>query len=428
MRPQADMLIRFRSRLLFDTQQVFTGEYVQPVGGKRGRVKIGRCEQDIEASRSSNHAKGESVLVVRTSAPSAAGDAGILPAPPSRPGPASVATKKLRGVPFSAPEEETLALRFLVSTGSTSSAVHPGVLNITQGTWSIDTGTTLDAISWGTLQPDAGRLRKYWILPGGGTGVGTNSIAASVSLGGGASPIGADGRTAIQLYNTLTSSVTEHLSLAVGRRFMQPVPDGGEWWYVEWDNGAGDQAHLKTIALDLSGGPTIINSTGIFTFPRLAAFSLTSTLGISAVFNGTVTAPVQCFRFPRDNSFTAAVTGFTPFGSANISDVHFVQSGRPDATLNSWGPKIVNLGVVSSFSNMSATGGPVVESAIPISEALTGLLESSDIIGDAIRVAVVGNTTGGDDTVRLMTKSTGDAGTMFSGPTGVFIEAVWIEG
>ena len=418
------MLLRFRARVLRDAQQVFTGEYVQPVGGKRGLVKIGRCEQDIEAARSSNHAKGESVLVVRVASPS--GDAGIQPAPPSRRGPTSVATKELRGVPFSAPEDETIALRFLVSTGATSSVVHPGVLNITQATWSIDTGTTLDAITWGTLQPDLGTGRKYWILPNGGSNVGTNSIAASVSRGGGASPTLADGRTAIQLYNTLTSSVTEHLSSAVGYRFMQPVPDGGEWWYVEWHNGAGDQAHLKTIDLDLGGAAATINSTGFLDFPRLAAFSLTQTLAISAEFNGTVTAPFRCYRFPRDNAFTATDTGFSPFGSPFISDVHFVQSGRPDSSLNSWGPKIV--GAASSFSNMSTTAGPVVESAIPISEALTGPLESADIIGDTNRVVVVGNTTGGNDTVRLMTKSTGAAGTMFGGPTGTFFEAVWIEG
>lgn len=99
MRPRADMLMRYRSRLLRDVRQVFTGAYVQPVGSQRGRVEIGRCLQDVDASRSSNHAKGESVLVVRTPG----GDSGILPAPPSRPGPASLATKKLRGEPFSAP-------------------------------------------------------------------------------------------------------------------------------------------------------------------------------------------------------------------------------------------------------------------------------------------------------------------------------------
>lgn len=99
MEPRADLLLRFRSRLVDDVQQVHRGTYVQPVGGKRGRVLIGRCEQEIDASRFSNHIKGSSVLVIGTPATGF----GIFPAPPGNPGPASVATLKIRGESFKAP-------------------------------------------------------------------------------------------------------------------------------------------------------------------------------------------------------------------------------------------------------------------------------------------------------------------------------------
>ena len=426
MEPLANLILRVTSALEDRVQQVFTGTYEQPVGGKLGRVLIGRCTQAVDAARFSNHHKGDGVMVVGSNAGTHQTGYAILPAPPGNPGPASVATLKISGESFAAPEDEILNLRFLVPTGippSATSAVHPGTLNLTQGTFDIDTGTTLDSITWGTLLPDLGTFRKYWILPGGGEDVGANSICASVSLGDGASAIGNDGRTAIQLYNTTTSTVTEHLSTAVGSRFMQPVPDGDFWFFVEWSNGVAHRATLYQIALDLTGGPIIVDQTGLFTFPRLAAFSLTPTLGISAVFNGTSTAPVDCFRFQRDGSGTASITGFTPFGSPNQQDVHLVQSGRPDSVLNSWGPKIVSPSI-SAFSHMSDTSGPVVETFIILSEGMTGGLPSADIPGNSIDVIVAT----GAQSVRIIPKATGAAGEMFAGPPITFIEAVWVEG
>ena len=404
-------------------QEVFRGFHVQPIDRFRSLVSLGGCAGEVEAERSSDLPKGAAVTAVQ----SAPGSFTILAGPPAIQGPDILGgTAQVQGQAFAAPEDEILALRFLLSTGATSSVVHPGTLNITEGTWTVDTGTTLDSITWGTLQPDPGRLRKYWVLPDGGPNVGPNSIAGSVSLGGSATPIGNNGRTAIQLYNTTTMSVTEHLSTAVGSRFMQPVPDDDSWWFVEWSNGLTHRATLYRIDLDLTGGPIVVNQTALFgPFPRLAAFSLTPSLGISAVFNGTVTAPTSCFRFPRDNSFTAASTGFTPFGAAGLTDVHFVQSGRPDATLNSWGPKIVSL-APNSFSHMSDTSGPVVETAIPLSESLEGNLESADTNDPNVVIALAIETS--NHTVRLMEKSTGEAGQMFAGPTTFLFEAVWIEG
>ncbi len=428
MEPLANLFLRVTSALEDRVQQVFTGTYEQPVGGKLGRVLIGRCTQAVDAARFSNHNKGDGVMVVGSNAGTHQTGYAILPAPPGNPGPASVATLKISGQSFAAPEDEILNLRFLVpvSPPSATSVVHPGLLNLTQGTFSIDTGTTLDSITWGTLQPDPGRFRKYWILPSGGEDVGANSICASVSLGDGATPIGDDGRTAIQLYNTTTSTVTEHLSTAVGDRFMQPVPDDDFWWFVEWSNDELHRATLFKIALDLTGGPILVNQTGLFTFPQLAAFSLTPTLGISAVFNGFSTAPVSCFRFQRDGSGTASITGFTPVGNPSGSDVHAVQSGRPDGILDSWGPKIISFSL-STFSHMSDTTGPVVETSIPLSEFMGGSLSSADIPGNTADVIAVVQLVSGTST-RIIRKATGEAGEMFSGPNIFGLEAVWVEG
>jgi len=104
MEPLANLFLRVTSALEDRVQQVFTGTYEQPVGGKLGRVSIGRCIQAVDAARFSNHNKGSSVIVVGSNAGTHQTGYAILPAPPGNPGPASVATLKISGESFKAPE------------------------------------------------------------------------------------------------------------------------------------------------------------------------------------------------------------------------------------------------------------------------------------------------------------------------------------
>lgn len=103
MEPLANLLLRVTSALEDRVQQVFTGTYEQPVGGKLGRVLIGRCVQAVDAARFSNHNKGDGVMVVGSNSGTHQTGYAILPAPPGNPGPASVATLKISGESFAAP-------------------------------------------------------------------------------------------------------------------------------------------------------------------------------------------------------------------------------------------------------------------------------------------------------------------------------------
>lgn len=428
----ADMLLRFRSSIIHDTRQVFEGIWEQPQGQTRGVVKLGRCDQSIVA-QGGGHLKGSSVIAVGVNGGNGLnGSYAVLPGPPAKPGPVAEGSLKVSGQPFSAPPDEILTLRFLVSTGAASSAVHPGTLNITQATWSMNTGITLDSIAWTGLVPLGGDVRKYWILPDGGSGVGSNSVAAAVERDTTSTLLGADGRSSIQVYNTTTSTVTESLSDAAGRRFKQPVPDDDLWWYVEYFNGASGTAELRTLPLDLSSGHTVVHSTTAFDFPtaQLHEFFLTPTQGISALFNGTTTAPVTAwffnrsgiaFPFPADVPFTSAAAIWT--------FANFHQSGRPDPTLNSWKPKF---GATSSaLSHLSSVGGsPIVETGISLSEVLQFELPSVDMPGDPTKVITKSGPQAAA-TIRIVEKATGNVGTMFVNNFQAGdprIEAVWVEG
>ena len=112
MEPLANLILRVTSALEDRVQQVFTGTYEQPRGGKLGKVLIGRCVQAVDAARFANHSKGDRVMVVGSNVGIHQTGYTILPAPPGNPGPASVATLRISGDSFAAP---TITLSVVVN-------------------------------------------------------------------------------------------------------------------------------------------------------------------------------------------------------------------------------------------------------------------------------------------------------------------------
>jgi len=422
--PTGNVLRRFKSKILVDGKEVFIGEYVRPKGLKDGIVTLGRCQQVTVARRSSNHDKGELVIAVVTG-----GKAALLPGPPGRPGPSSASTLRLPTAPFVPPEppvDEILVLQVLVSTGATSSDIHPGEVNITQGTWTLDTGTTLASISWTGLVPLVTRGHKFWPLPDGGSGVAANSVAAAVELDTTGTPFGANGRSAIKVWDSLTTTVTERLSAAIGLRFRQPVPDDGLWWFVEYTNPSG-AAELQTLPLDLSAAATGVHATGFFADPNnpLQAFHLTSGNAICAEIVTILTPPNDCWVFDRvpsgPNPTNPAYTSLLyDFGNPG-------QSGRPDATAVSWTIRPAAAAGVPSELDVSAT---VTESAIAGGDTFDGLAPvATEMPLDSSMVMVAGHTrlNGNPNTLAIGTKATG----MFIGYDNAqslpVIQAAWVE-
>lgn len=420
--PTAKVLRRFKARIKTDHQEVFLGEYVQPKGLPTGIVRLGQCQQDVDAARSTNHAKGASVLAVGTD-----GVFAILPGPTSRPGPSSASTTRLPTAPFVPPEppvDEILTLQVLVSTGATSSDIHPGEVNITQGTWNLDTGTTIASIAWTGLVPPITLGHKFWPLPDGGPGVAANSVAAAVELDTTGTNFGANGRSAIKVWDSLAATVTERLSSAVGMRFRQPVPDDGLWWLVEYTNPSG-AAELQTLPLDLSAAATTIHATG-FADPNnpLQAFHLTSGNAVSAEIRTVLLPPNDCWVFDRVPAGNPSNDPYTPllYEFSNPG-----QSGRPDTTAVSWTIRPQAAAGRPSELSVAAT---VTESAIGGSDTFDGLAPvATEMPLDPASVMVAGHNrlNGNPNTLAIGIKATGVFIGFDNAQSLPIIQAAWVE-
>lgn len=109
---------RMMSRHTRETAEVLTGTFQQPAGLTRGIVQLGKCTQDVEAERSTNFRKGQSVIVVQaTGATPGGGRSGIgknralIPGPPAKAGPVSGVSQESAGTPYAAPASGWLVYR-----------------------------------------------------------------------------------------------------------------------------------------------------------------------------------------------------------------------------------------------------------------------------------------------------------------------------
>lgn len=233
MEPLANLFLRVTSALEDRVQQVFTGTYEQPLGGKLGRVLIGRCVQSVDAARFSNHNKGDPVMVVGSNAGTHQTGYAILPAPPGNPGPAAVATLKISGVPFTAPvPQEVVGLHFTLDDNPPT---------IFAFEYDQATGTPLELIM-STPALSGSHDNSGMVATGFGAGRFVISHAFPPAFGN------SSGRDYLMVVNARTGLVSSYVwsrppdPNGARYRISDPaIKDGDIYWVeLEFDNGANE--------------------------------------------------------------------------------------------------------------------------------------------------------------------------------------------